>query len=145
MADETGWDEELYNEEFANRLDDIYEEGCIDCGCEYCQYCQEKETLFNDKDFDGMIEQCVGTMKVKGQDYTLGNVDRLYNFKKVAEFTGLTPQQVWSVYFAKHIFAIFNYVKSGGQCESEAIDGRIMDAINYLLFLHKMETEKKNK
>jgi len=38
---------------------------------------------------------------------------------------------------------VFNYVKSGGQSESEPIEGRICDCINYLLLFSKQVAEKK--
>jgi len=68
----------------------------------------------------------------KGADYTQQSEDVLHNFKEVAEWTGLTPLQVWSVYFAKHILAIMSYVKHG-DVKSESIEGRFRDAGNYLL------------
>jgi hypothetical protein len=68
----------------------------------------------------------------KGADYTQQSPDVHHNFKVVAEWTGLTPLQVWSVYFAKHILAIMSYVKNG-DVKSESIEGRFRDAGNYLL------------
>lgn len=96
---------------------------------------------FVDPDMDAMIQQCVKIMNTKNPDYTIGSGDVLYNFRRVGELTGLTPTQVWSVYFMKHVFAISNYVKSGS--ESENIEERIADAINYLLFLAKIVAENK--
>jgi len=68
----------------------------------------------------------------KGADYTQQSDDVLHNFKAVAEWTGLTPIQIWSVYFAKHILAIMSYVRYG-DVKSESIEGRFRDAGNYLL------------
>ena len=48
----------------------------------------------------------------KGNDYTEGgergddSEDRLWNFKEVAKRFGLTPLQVWAVYWTKHNNAI---------------------------------------
>ena len=70
-------------------------------------------------------------MYTKGTEYTLGSDDKLANFKNVASTTGLTPLQVWSVYFQKHIASILNYVKDG-KIYSEPIRGRFQDARNYL-------------
>lgn len=64
--------------------------------------------------------------------YTLDNVDVLHNFKGVAERLGLTPLQVWGVYFLKHIDAITSYAKSDTIPQAEPLDGRFADAINYL-------------
>lgn len=99
-------------------------------------------TLTGDPDFDMCLEACFEILGVKGNDYTVGSKDRLFNFRRVAEFTGLTMEQVWSVYFAKHIFAVFNYVKSGGKSESEPIEGRLNDVINYTLLMYKIVQER---
>ena len=72
-----------------------------------------------------------GLLTVKGADYTRHDPDRLSNFKNNAKGIGLTPEQVWAVYFMKHIDAIMSYVKTG-KLESEALTGRLDDAINYL-------------
>jgi hypothetical protein len=65
----------------------------------------------------------------KGKDYTMENDDRLHNFKMIAEMIGITPFQVWAVYWLKHVFAIANYAKGGH--ESEPIEGRFGDNENY--------------
>lgn len=70
-------------------------------------------------------------LKQKGADYTRHSADRLANFKRGAEGLGLSPLQVWAVYFSKHVDAIMSFVKTG-KVESEAIEGRFDDAINYL-------------
>lgn len=89
----------------------------------------------NKVEFDNIVEQARlrqdGLLTVKGHDYTRGDADRLANFKNNAKGLGLTPQQVWAVYFMKHIDAIMSYVKTG-KLESEALTGRLDDAINYL-------------
>ena len=66
----------------------------------------------------------------KGWDYTQGSDDRLLNFKEVASLTGMTPLQVWAVYWMKHVFAICTYVKFG-KLSSEGIKSRFIDEANY--------------
>jgi hypothetical protein len=66
----------------------------------------------------------------KGADYTIGNADRLYNFNQLAKDLGLTPRQVWYIYFAKHVNAVLAWVKTG-KVESEGIEGRLIDIANY--------------
>lgn len=73
----------------------------------------------------------------KGADYTRHDPDRLANFKTVAAGLGMKPEQVWAIYFMKHIDAIMAYVKTG-KAESEAISGRTDDAINYLLLFEAL-------
>jgi hypothetical protein len=75
-------------------------------------------------------EECEGLLDCKGSDYTTGN-DRLDNFKRVSEVTGVTPLGVWSVYFLKHVLAIMKYVRSH-RVESESIRGRFVDVRNYI-------------
>ncbi len=84
-----------------------------------------------------------GLLLRKGADYTRHSDDRLSNFKRNAEALGLTPFQVWAVYFNKHIDAIMAFVKSG-KAESEAIEGRLDDAINYLYLFEGLVQEAKN-
>ena len=67
----------------------------------------------------------------KGKEYTIGADDRLANFKTHAKSLGLDPLQVWAIYFSKHIDSIMNYVKER-KVHSEPIEGRFMDARNYL-------------
>jgi hypothetical protein len=70
----------------------------------------------------------------KGKDYSRGEADTLSNFKRHAAALGLTPEQVWAVYASKHWDAVVSFCKHG-QVESEPIDGRIDDALTYLLLL----------
>ena len=67
--------------------------------------------------------------------YTIGSEDVLANFKRVAERTGLTPQQVCCVYLLKHTDAICAAVKDSGIPQAEDLKGRFADAINYLVLL----------
>jgi hypothetical protein len=83
----------------------------------------------------------------KSTDYA-GKEDVLANFKRIAEKTGLTKYQVWSVYFNKHIEAICNSIKHNSdepQVESEPLEERVVDAIVYLKLFHFMRVEDKAK
>ncbi len=99
-----------------------------------------KTEEFNKLSKEMMIE-CFKILEKKGHDYTLGSNDALGNFKLIASRTGLTPLQVFSVYFLKHVDSILTYVKNG-ELKSETIESRIQDAINYLLLLHGLIKEK---
>ena len=91
-----------------------------------------------------MLKECFKTLDFKGHDYTgAAEEDALANFKLVAHTTGLTPLQVWSVYFHKHVDAIMTFIKKG-ELKSETIDSRILDAINYLLLLNGLIKETEN-
>lgn len=91
------------------------------------------------EEFAAIISECAQILRSKGDDYTEGNreTDPLYNFKTLAKELGLTPEQVWAVYWRKHVSAILNFAK-GGRVESEPIRERIKDAINYLLLFSLM-------
>lgn len=70
----------------------------------------------------------------------MGNQDVLHNFKTVAQRVGVTPGQVWAVYFLKHIDAITSIMCAPDLPVSEAPIGRFADAVNYLKLgyaLHK--------
>lgn len=105
--------------------------------------------IANDPDFRECLEACDKLLTRKGADYTGGasktgdRVGRLKNFFSNAERLGLTPRQVLGVYMNKHLDAINTFIAKG-QLESEPIEGRIHDAVNYLLLLFKMVRLEKN-
>ena len=70
----------------------------------------------------------------KGREYANSTVDRLANFKDVADELGLTPEQVLLVYLKKHMRSIDSFCKNG-ETFSESIQSRIVDAILYLELL----------
>lgn len=74
--------------------------------------------------------ECAETLGCKGVEYG-GRGDRLANFKGEAAQLGLKPEQIWAVYFMKHIRSIMSYVREG-KVFSEAIRSRFMDARNYI-------------
>jgi hypothetical protein len=82
------------------------------------------------------------TLESKGVEYQkMDNV--LSNFENNATDLGLTPYQIWSVYFTKHTKSIINAIKKNpnnpeDKSLSEPFEGRIVDAIAYLLLLNSM-------
>jgi len=87
--------------------------------------------------------KCFPLLKSKGESYAQTDIqpDVNANFKRAALTTGTTILQAWAIYFAKHIDAIQTYVRRGGAYESEPIDLRIADAVNYLLILYTLLRE----
>ena len=79
-----------------------------------------------------LLDTASSLMAAKGRDYRAGDPDLLANFKREAVRAGVTPLQVWLIYINKHHSAICSYVRSGGQNESEPIEGRFADMLNYL-------------
>ena len=80
-----------------------------------------------------LLPQCFDIMKTKGEAYS-GLEDKLGNFKRIAKTLNLPVEQVWYVYFAKHMDALQSYLR-GEYKDSESIKGRIQDLINYLFLL----------
>lgn len=89
----------------------------------YVDYIKVKNSLL---EAAGFVET------VKRADYTGGDDDVLINFKQIAKLAGVSPQQVWLVYFLKHVTAVSSFVKNGAVA-SEPIDGRFQDLLNYVL------------
>ncbi len=87
----------------------------------------------SDDQFRDFLEQFQEDMnsllRTKGTDYTVTS-DRLDNFKRVAEAVGVTPMQIWAVYFTKHVIAACNFARTG-KLESEPIRSRFLDIANY--------------
>jgi hypothetical protein len=101
----------------------------------------------NSTQFNAIVEQARARqdhiLKVKGADYTRHEEDRLSNFKRSAATIGLTPLQVWAVFFNKHVDAIMAFIKTG-KTESEGIESRLDDAINYLHLLEALIKEERS-
>lgn len=89
-----------------------------------------------------LLTEALSVMAAKRPGYTVGSADRLANFKAVATRSGLTPQQVWLVYFLKHIDAIQSIMAKPELPVSEAPRGRFIDAINYLLLGYELWEEQ---
>ncbi len=133
MSDTTGLEQTLKN--FREQMNDML----------------EIPHIKGDRDFSHMIKLCNELLTVKGHDYTQGaegDRGRLKNFYVGADRIGVKPIQILSVYLHKHQSAIDTFVQTG-QVQSEGIEGRIADSINYLLLMWKMiayekrEIEKK--
>jgi hypothetical protein len=99
-----------------------------------------KQEKFNSNRQD-LFNKCIALTEKKGNDYTKGNEDVLIHFKESGASFGLTKYQSLGIFMKKHMDAIYNYIKTEGQAESEPIETRITDAINFLTFLHSMIEE----
>lgn len=82
-----------------------------------------------------LTEDRIEVSEGKRQDYTKGSKDVLSNFKNQAREGGVTPLQSLFIHLEKQISAVFNYIRTGGEHESEPIIKRIGDSINYLELL----------
>lgn len=104
----------------------------------------------NKGQFRGLLNRTFIEMKTltatKGEDYARSD-DQLANFKRSAAEAGVTPEQVWLIFFNKHKDAIVSHVKACGENNltynpSEPIEGRIDDAILYLCLLKGLVQER---
>ena len=96
----------------------------------------------NGSNFEKLLESTAEHLQVltksKGAEYA-HDADQLANFKRLGHQLRLKPTTVLMVYMQKHLDAITEYV-SAVQAEacpilSEPIEGRIDDAILYLVLL----------
>jgi hypothetical protein len=77
----------------------------------------------------------------KGINYS-GKEDYLKNFKTIGEELNISPEKVLWIYLRKHLDAIRSYIKEEYVDDTETIESRIYDAINYLLLLLGIVLEK---
>lgn len=108
----------------------------------------------NDHDFiryrAGLLKKANKVADLKVQDYA-HSPDRLANFKRQAERWGGTPEHILGVYLGKHLDAIQRAVTELvafrlDEIEariSEPIEGRLVDAINYLILLGALLEERR--
>lgn len=102
----------------------------------------------NQQQFEQIVNETVESINkllvLKGSEYASDN-DRLINFKKGAEETGLTPLQIAFVYMRKHYDSVATYVRKDAkgitQTLSEPIEGRFDDLINYCLLMKALIKE----
>lgn len=96
---------------------------------------------------DSTFNNLLSLLKVKGGEYS-SDADKLSNFKRNAKELGVTPLQVWQIYFAKHKDALYTYIRDDATKQvrprSEAIEGRIHDMIAYLLLCLALISDKEN-
>jgi hypothetical protein len=101
----------------------------------------------SNKDFyelmKSLFTKCEEIARKKGADYTKGSADALANFKEGGSAIDVDPIDVCWIFTNKHWQAITNYVKTEGQSESEPIDERIKDMINYLVLMYGIIVEKR--
>lgn len=86
--------------------------------------------------FAKRFAECMGIIKRKNADYSQGEQkgDRIAAFRRIGRDIGVTMPQVWAIFAQKHWGAVMKFVKDG-ILESESLDGRINDLINYFVLL----------
>lgn len=105
--------------------------------------------MFTHEAYDEIVKQTIDQIhtlsKYKGGEYA-GDVDRLANFRRNATSLGLSMEQVWAVYAAKHWDAVQQYVKdiatNTDRVRLEGIEGRADDLIVYLILFKAILKER---
>jgi hypothetical protein len=98
-------------------------------------------TRFKDEYLVATMERLIELTDSKGREYA-NSSDQLANFKRLATRLGLSPAQVVMVYLTKHLDSIDSWISNPHQDLSEPIDGRIDDAILYLILLKAISHEQ---
>jgi hypothetical protein len=95
-------------------------------------------------EFDRVTEQLFDEVRklrdTKGREYARSS-DRFANFNRLAKELGMSREKVLWVYTAKHLDGIVSFINTGLTFSTEKIEGRIVDAITYLLLLAGMIRE----
>lgn len=91
--------------------------------------------------FEARVEKLRETGKTKGLKYTLGTGNRLANFNSCV--SGITPIQIWEVFFRKHWTSIEYFLQTGKNLGEDICDTHIHDCIMYLFLLEGLIKEKK--
>ena len=93
-----------------------------------------------DKIIKNQIQQILKT-RDDGQKEYARDVDNVFaNFERVGKYINVSKEQVLMVYLLKHIDGIMAYI-NGHKSQREGVEGRITDAIVYLLLLRGMVDE----
>ena len=96
---------------------------------------------------DELYEMVIETLLRKGVEYQKDN-NVFSNFEENAKDLDLSKYQIWNIYFNKHIKSISNAIKTNPEDPTakempEKLQGRIVDAVAYLLLLNGMISEAK--
>ena len=86
----------------------------------------------------------VKKIHTEGQREYAMNEDNVFaNFERIAEQTSFDKKMVLWIYLMKHIDGICSYIK-GHRSQREEVQGRLTDAIVYLMLLWGMIKEQEN-
>ena len=97
------------------------------------------------KIIQSQIKQVLKTRDDGQKEYARTEDNVFANFQRVAKYVGIVQEQVLMVYLLKHIDGIMAHI-NGHKSQRENVEGRITDAIVYLLLLRGMvEIDRTNK
>jgi hypothetical protein len=92
--------------------------------------------------YDTLYNHAMSIRKAKQPEYTLENADILHNFKESAKRAGVTPLQVWSIFFDKQLSSVQAHIKNPDLKPAEPLSSRFADLYNYLLLGYCLFQEK---
>ena len=101
--------------------------------------------------FDEIMAISKNVLLKKNKEYSNGK-DPLHQFKQISKDVDISVEKAWGVTFSKGVGAIYRYIKDADkhtfeeyrdkdknfQYINENIKTRIVDAINFLVFLYYM-------
>lgn len=93
---------------------------------------------------DVLLAKAIDILRAKNKDYSVDD-DALAGFKFAARDAGITNYQAWLIFARKHWGAIATFCRNGGQLESEPIEERLKDMINYCTLLKCLIEDSKDK
>jgi hypothetical protein len=112
-------------------------------------------TIEFEKEVDAIFSECKNTLINKGREYQSTEeegVDVFANFARGAADVAINRESILWIYFSKHRDSLSTFIKDLQKGKSikeieknltEPINGRIIDAINYLLLLNSMINDKR--
>jgi hypothetical protein len=92
--------------------------------------------------YDTLYNHAMSIREAKQPEYTLESADILNNFKESARRAGVTPLQVWSIFFDKQLSSIQAHIKNPDLKPAEPLSSRFADLYNYLLLGYCLFQEK---
>jgi hypothetical protein len=91
--------------------------------------------------FEKVVAELRDLQTNKGREYA-SDEDSLNNFKRGDEI-GVEPLQLAWIFTNKHLSSVKSFIKHGKEFSSEPIEGRILDAMNYLFLIYCLVQERK--
>ena len=88
------------------------------------------------------FNEVIDEIKRKNADYASGSANAFAAFDEAASVLGLSREQVWAVFYMKHVQALVRYIKTG-ELMSEDIENRITDLAAYAAILSALVDDSK--
>jgi hypothetical protein len=113
-------------------------DGINRCTCLSCLRASFKAFVNN------RIEQTRNVLDKKSAEYSDGQNDKLYNFKRAAEISGDSIEKALAGMMLKHEVSIWDILEEKRPFNSDMIAEKFGDMINYLILLEAVFTERES-